>query len=219
MRKNCFDSLYQFFTKTAKCSQTNHYGLPIYYCSHTSCNKGYICSQCLTEDPEHFSNHVKHFITLDTKKNFFRFLEIPIENIEDSFSNNFMINSRNKFLNYNKDKINDVNSFYDYIKNQIILTINTNQKNNLIKDENIIGEYFNKNKEIKNKNNEYINNSIKDFIKNDDKHQIINLMNKIKPYINQKNNEIKEKDKINDINNLLNEEIPKLIEKCMNIFI
>ena len=128
MRKNCFDSLYQFFTKTAKCSQTNHYGLPIYYCSHTSCNKGYICSQCLTEDPEHFSNHVKHFITLDTKKNFFRFLEIPIENIEDSFSNNFMINSRNKFLNYNKDKINDVNSFYDYIKNQIILTINTNPK-------------------------------------------------------------------------------------------
>ena len=219
MRKNCFDLLYQYFLKNAKCSQTNHFGVPIYYCSQNSCNKGYICSQCLTEDPEHFSNHVKNFIALDTRKNFFRFLEIPIDNIEESYTNNFIMNSRNKFLNLNKDKINDVNSFYDYIKNLIIMIINNNQKNNLIKDENIIGEYFNTKTGIKNKNNEFINNAIKDFINNDDKHEIINLINQIKPRLNQKNNEIKEKDKLNDINNLLSKEIPILIEKCMNILI
>ena len=218
MRKNYFDALYQYFAKNSKCSKSNHYSIPIYFCSHSSCNKGYICSQCLTEDPEHFSNHVKHFIALDSKKNFFRFLDIPIENIEESYSNNnFILNSRNKFLNLNKDKIFDVNSFYDYIKNQIILTINNNQKNNLIKDENDIGEYYNKKKEIKNKNNEFINNSIKDFIKNDDKHQIINLMSQIKPCLNLKISETNEKDKLNDINNLLSEEIPKIIDKCINI--
>ena len=218
MRKNYFDALYQYFAKNSKCSKNNHYSMPIYFCSHSSCNKGYICSQCLTEDPEHFSNHVKHFIALDSKKNFFRFLDIPIENIEESYSNNnFILNSRNKFLNLNKDKIFDVNSFYDYIKNQIILTINNNQKNNLIKDESDIGEYYNKKKEIKNKNNEFINNSIKDFIKNDDKHQIINLMNQIKPCLNLKITETNEKDKLNDINNLLSEEIPKIIDKCINI--
>ena len=218
MRKNYFDALYQYFAKNSKCSKSNHYSIPIYFCSNSSCNKGYICSQCLTEDPEHFSNHVKHFIALDSKKNFFRFLDIPIENIEESYSNNnFILNSRNKFLNLNKDKIFDVNSFYDYIKNQIILTINNNQKNNLIKDENDIGEYYNKKKEIKNKNNEFINNSIKDFIKNDDKHQIINLMSQIKPCLNLKISETNEKDKLNDINNLLSEEIPKIIDKCINI--
>ena len=217
MRINYFDALYQYFTKNSKCSNMNHFGIPIYYCSNNLCDKGYICSQCLTEDPDHFTNHVKYFLYLDTKKNFFRFLEIPIDNNEESFTNNFKLNSRNKFLSFNKEKIYDVGSFYDYIKCQIAITINNNQKNNLIKDENIIGEYYNKKKGIKTKNNEYINNSIKEFIKNDDKHQIINLINKIKPSLNQKSNEIKEKDKLNEINNILEEEIPKIIDKCMNI--
>ena len=216
MRKNCFDTLYQFFTKNAKCLQSNHYGDPIYYCSEDSCKKGYICSQCLTEDPEHFSNHVKNFIAIDTKKNFFRFLQIPIDNFEDSFTNNFILNSRNNFF-INKEKINDSSSFYDYIKNQINLAINNNQKNNLLKDENFLDQYFNKRKGIKNKNNEYINNSINEFIKKNDKHQILNLMNKIKPTLNKKNNEVSEKDKLNDINRLISEEIPIIIKKCLNI--
>ena len=215
MKKNCFDLLYQYFTKNAKCSETNHYGVPIYYCSHNSCNKGYICSQCLTEDPEHFSNHVKHFITLDSRKNFFKFLEIPIDNIEESFTSNFMINSRSKL--FNKDKINDVNSFYEYIKSQIVTIINNNQKNNLIRNENLLSDYYSKKKGIKNKNNEYINNTIKEFIKKDDKHKIINLMNDIKPYFEKKENKITEKDKLNNINNIIEEEIPKIIEKCLNI--
>lgn len=215
MKKNCFDLLYQYFTKNAKCSETNHYGVPIYYCSQNSCNKGYICSQCLTEDPEHFSNHVKHFITLDSRKNFFKFLEIPIDNIEESFTSNFMINSRSKL--FNKDKINDVNSFYEYIKSQIVTIINNNQKNNLIRNENLLSDYYSKKKGIKNKNNEYINSTIKEFIKKDDKHKIINLMNDIKPYFEKKENKITEKDKLNNINNIIEEEIPKIIEKCLNI--
>jgi hypothetical protein len=215
MKKNCFDLLYQYFTKNAKCSETNHYGTPIYYCSHDSCNKGYICSQCLTEDPEHFSNHVKHFITLDTRKNFFKFLEIPIDNIEESFTTNFMINSRNKL--FNKDKINDVNSFYEYIRNQIIYAVNNNQKNNLIRNENMLSDYYNTKNGIKNKNNEYINNAIKEFIKKNERHKIINLMNDIKPYLERKDNKITEKDKLNSINNIIDEEIPKIIEKCLNI--
>ena len=215
MKKNCFDLLYQYFTKNAKCSETNHYGVPIYYCSQNNCNKGYICSQCLTEDPEHFSNHVKHFITLDTRKNFFKFLEIPIDNIEESFTSNFIINSRNKL--FNKDKINDVNSFYEYIKNQIIYAVNNTQKNNLIRNENLLSDYYNTKKGIKNKNNEYINNKIKEFIKKDDRHKIISLMNDIKPYLDKKDNKITEKDKLKSINNIINEEIPKVIEKCLNI--
>ena len=216
MRKNCFDALYQFFTKNAKCLNNNHYGIPIYYCSENSCNKGYICSQCLTEDPEHFQNHFKHFIALDTRKNFFRFLQIPIDNFEESFTNNFIINSRNKFFT-NKEKINDANSFYDYLKNQIISTINNNQKSNLLKDENCLAQYLNKTKKIKNKKNEFINNSINEFIKKNNKHDIINLINQIKPNLNQKSNEVTEKDKLNDINKLISTEIPVIIQKCLNI--
>ena len=216
MRKNCFDALYQFFTKNAKCLNTNHYGIPIYYCSENTCNKGYICSQCLTEDPEHFQNHFKHFIALDTRKNFFRFLQIPLDSFEESFANNFIINSRNKFFT-NKEKINDANSFYDYIKNQIISTINNNQKNNLLKDENCLIQYLKKTKGIKNRKNEFINNSINEFIKKNNKHDIINLMNQIMPNLNQKSNEITEKDKLNDINKLISAEIPVIIEKCLNI--
>ena len=216
MRKNCFDALYQFFTKNAKCLNTNHYGIPIYYCSENTCNKGYICSQCLTEDPEHFQNHFKHFIALDTRKNFFRFLQIPIDSFEESFANNFIINSRNKFFT-NKEKINDANSFYDYLKNQIISTININQKSNLLKDENCLAQYLNKTKKIKNKKNEFINNSINEFIKKNNKHDIINLINQIKPNLNQKSNEVTEKDKLNDINKLISTEIPVIIQKCLNI--
>jgi len=217
MRKNCFDALYQFFTKNAKCLNTNHYGIPIYYCSENTCNKGYICSQCLTEDPDHFQNHFKHFIALDTRKNFFRFLQIPIENnFDESFTNNFIINPRNKFFT-NKEKINDANSFYDYLKNQIILTINNNQKSNLLKDENCLAQYLNKTKKIKNKKTEFINNSINEFIKKNNKHDIINLINQIKPHLNQKGNEITEKDKLNEINKLISTEIPVIIQKCLNI--
>ena len=217
MKNNCFDTLYYYFTKNSKCSDKNHYGLPIYYCSENLCNKGYICSQCLTEDPEHFSCHVKNFIALDSKKNFFRFFEIPIDNFDESYNNSYILNSRNKFLNFNKEKINSVSSFYDYIKNQISIILSQNQKNNLIKEENILDEYYNKKKGIKNKNNEYINKAIKDFIKINEKNKIVDLMNQIKPFLSQKNNEIKEKDKLNIINNLLSEEISKLIEKCWNI--
>ena len=219
MKNNCFDTLYYYFTKNSKCSDKNHFGLPIYYCSENLCKKGYICSQCLTEDPEHFSNHVKYFIALDSKKNFFRFFDISIDNLDESYNNNFILNSRNKFFNFNREKINSVNSFYDYLKNQISVILINNQKNNLIKEENTFDEYYNKKKGIENKNSEFINKSIKDFIKINEKNKIVDLIKQIKPFLNKKNNEVTEKDKLNIINNLLSEEIAKLIEKCWTIFL
>ena len=73
---NIFTNLYQFFILNSKCISSEHHGTPIYFCSEQNCNKYYICSQCLTEDTEHFSQHVKYFIALDNKKNFFNYFDI-----------------------------------------------------------------------------------------------------------------------------------------------
>ena len=217
MQKSSFDTIYQYFTSKAnKCNCPNHLGIPIYYCSEPSCQKQYICSECLTEEPEHFTLHVKYFIPLDTKKNFFKFFQIPLEEIEEQQYSYFMKPLRSKLL-FNKDKISDVNSFYEYIKNQIDFNLNLNKKNYMLRDEKTISDYYSNKKNYEQKNNDFINNNIKDFIKKNDKHQISNFINKIKPALIQSNSNCNDKEKLDKINNLLNNEISILLEKCLKI--
>ena len=216
---NIFTNLYQFFILNSKCISKEHHGTPIYFCSEQNCNKNYICSQCLTEDTEHFSQHVKYFIALDNKKNFFNYFDI---NFFDNNINDYEININDiknlKNILSNK-KINNSKNFYDYIKEYINNAFNEAIQNNFLNEKNIIEKYITKEKDKNNKINEFINNKIMEFIKKNEKKKINELIQKIKPYINYINYKEKEKIKFEKINLLLNEELKKLIEKCINIFI
>ena len=216
---NIFTNLYQFFILNSKCISKEHHGTPIYFCSEQNCNKYYICSQCLTEDTEHFSQHVKYFIALDNKKNFFNYFDI---NFFDNNINDYEININEiknlKNILSNK-KINNSKNFYDYIKEYINNAFNEAIQNNFLNEKNIIEKYITKEKDKNNKINEFITNKIMEFIKKNEKKKINELIQKIKPYINYINYKEKEKIKFEKINLLLNEELKKLIEKCINIFI
>ena len=224
MKSNIFTNLYQYFILNSKCPSKNHYGIPIYFCSHESCDKGYICSQCLTEDTEHFSQHVKNFIALDTKKNFFNFFGIDnldINLYDFEFNLNYLKNSEN--LKHNK-KITEARNLYEYIKENINNIFNDNTKNNFFENKNLIEKYLANEKEKEKKINEFIYNKINSFIKNNNKHKIIELIEEIKPYLNyikekNKTKELKEKAKLEKINSIISEELPKIIIKCINIFI
>ena len=216
---NIFTNLYQFFILNSKCISKEHHGTPIYFCSEQNCNKNYICSQCLTEDTEHFSQHVKYFIALDNKKNFFNYFDINFfdNNINDyEIKINDIKNLKNILSN---KKINNSKNFYDYIKEYINNAFNEAIQNNFLNEKNIIEKYITKEKDKNNKINEFINNKIMEFIKKNEKKKINELIQKIKPYINYINYKEKEKIKFEKINLLLNEELKKLIEKCINIFI
>ena len=226
MKTNILNNLYQYFILNSKCSSKNHFGKPIYFCSQESCNKGYICSQCLKEDTEHFSQHVKNFIALDTKKNFFNFF--ALNNLDtNSYDNNdfdFNINYLKKSENFKHKKIiTEAKYFYEYIKEYIENNFNNNSKNNFVENKNLIEEYITNEKEKERKINDFINNKINSFIKKDDKHKIIELIEQIKPYINclnekNKTKELRQKNKLEKIDSLLNDELKKIIEKCIKIF-
>ena len=217
MKTNILNNLYQYFILNSKCSSKNHFGKPIYFCSQESCNKGYICSQCLKEDTEHFSQHVKNFIALDTKKNFFNFF--ALNNLDtNSYDNNdfdFNINYLKKSENYKHKKIiTEAKYFYEYIKEYIENNFNNNSKNNFVENKNLIEEYITNEKEKERKINDFINNKINSFIKKDDKHKIIELIEQIKPYINclnekNKTKELRQKNKLEKIDSLLNDELKK----------
>ena len=226
MKTNILNNLYQYFILNSKCSSKNHFGKPIYFCSQESCNKGYICSQCLKEDTEHFSQHVKNFIALDTKKNFFNFF--ALNNLDtNSYDNNdfdFNINYLKKSENFKHKKIiTEAKYFYEYIKEYIENIFNNNSKNNFAENKNLIEEYITNEKEKERKINDFINNKMNPFIKKDDKHKIIELIEQIKPYINclnekNKTKELRQKNKLEKIDSLLNDELKKIIEKCIKIF-
>ena len=221
MKSNIFTNLYQYFILNSKCPSKNHFGTSIYFCSEQSCNKGYICSQCLKEDTEHFSQHVKYFIPLDSKKNFFSCLGLENSDINiNDFDYNYLKNP--KILCQNK-KICDGNNFYENIKEYIMNIFNDNTKNNFFENKNIIENYIVKNKEKEKKLNEFINNKINGFINKNDKYKINELIEQIKPYVNylnekNKKKEFNEKNKSEKIISFLNEEIPKLITQCINIY-
>ena len=224
MKSNILNNLYQYFILNSKCLIKNHYGTPIYFCSNQTCNKGYICSQCLTEDTEHFTQHVKNFIALDTKKNFFNYFGIENSDINLSdfeYNLNYLKKSNN--YKYNK-KLIDSKNLYEYIKERIINICHDNSKKFYSENKNKIDKYINNEKEKEKQINEFINDKINVFIKKNDKYKINELIEQIKPYINylkEKNKTMtfNEKNKFEKIDLLLNEEIPKIIEKCTNIYI
>jgi len=216
MNSNIFTNLYQCFIQNSKCISKEHHGMPIYFCSEENCNKYYICSQCLTEDTEHFSQHVKYFIALDTKKNFFNFFDINhLEKSTNEFDINNLRNKKN--ISFNK-KINNSKNFFGCVKEYInSIFIDLAQKQN-----NMIENFITKEKEKCDKINEFISNKINEFIAKNEKKKINELMQRIKPYINYVNylkNNNKEKIKLDKINSLINEELKTLIEKCINIYI
>ena len=81
------DKLYNYMK--GECNNSNHTGKAIYYCINKNCKDRYLCSECLIENIEHFTLHLKTLIPLDTKSKFMKFLDLTGVNV---FSKNDNIN-------------------------------------------------------------------------------------------------------------------------------
>ena len=110
------ENLYEFMR--GECNNKTHTGKAIYYCLKSECNKKYLCSECLIEDVEHFTNHLKTLVPLDNKLKFWKFLDLG---------------DLNDILN-NGDELRDqVREIYSQIKNKCVTYIDEHMENNLDK--------------------------------------------------------------------------------------
>ena len=112
-----FNQLYNYFySLNTKCS--NHSSRAIYFCSEETCDKSYICSECLIEDPEHFARHYKYLIPVDDKRKFYKYLNFPLDNVV-------------KQLTPSKKQIN-IDEFYEQIKQKICSIIDEHKTKNCL---------------------------------------------------------------------------------------
>jgi hypothetical protein len=108
------EKLYEFIQ--GECNNHNHSGKAIYYCLRSDCEKKYLCSECLIEDIEHFTNHLKSLVPLDNKSKFWKFLDLG------------------DFNDTNTSAIRDqVKDIYSKIKNKCIAYIDEHMANNFEK--------------------------------------------------------------------------------------
>jgi hypothetical protein len=110
------EKLYEFMK--GECNNTNHSGKAIYFCLNNQCEKKYLCSECLIEDVEHFTNHLKTLVPLDNKAKFSKFLDLG------DFKE---INTSNSGVR------DEVRQIYSKIKDKCISYIDEHMENNFEK--------------------------------------------------------------------------------------
>jgi hypothetical protein len=141
-----------------KCSYTTHSGIAIYFCISKTCDNRYLCSECIIESLEHFTNHVKSLLPLDNKSKFIKFLNLTPGGI---IPDNQVINT--------KDKIAE---FYAQIKQKVSEAIDKHIAENI--DKLCKGNNFNP-KEFCDKTYLEVNKEIENFINKNDKSQFCQL--------------------------------------------
>jgi hypothetical protein len=123
------DKLYEFMK--GECNNKTHTGRAIYYCLKYECSKKYLCSECLIEDVEHFTNHLKTLVPLDNKSKFCKFLDIA--DLKEVKSN----------TNEIEDMVRDI---YSQIKNKCINYIDEHHFNTSCEINKTIENFINQNK-------------------------------------------------------------------------
>ena len=118
---NIYDNLYDFMK--GHCLDSTHSGDAIFFCLQDECDSRYLCSECLIENPVHFTEHMKCFLPIDNKIKFMKFTNL--HQLEAKNLNN-LISLNDKF---DIEKIkpiveNNFQAFYEKLKHQIILIIN-----------------------------------------------------------------------------------------------
>ena len=156
-----FNQLYNYFySLNTKCS--NHSSRAIYFCSEETCDKSYICSECLIEDPEHFARHYKYLIPVDDKRKFYKYLNFPLDNVV-------------KQLTPSKKQIN-IDEFYEQIKQKICSIIDEHKTKNCLQLKEEMNNKSNSNIDEQQSNYQKLSNMINEFIANDNKHEIQKLV-------------------------------------------
>jgi hypothetical protein len=160
-----------------RCNYESHSGTAIYFCIYKTCHERYLCSECLIERVEHFTNHVKNLIPLDNKSKFTKTLNLT----NTTRQNNFDLDIKDKIAN-----------LYNEIKESINTAVDKHMKINL---ENLCEAMNNK---IGSKNNANgnettkaeVNKEIETFINYKDKSTFNELLEALSSKLNKLNEQI-----------------------------
>ncbi len=189
------NNLYEFFIKNSLCS--SHKSLSIYFCSDLNCKLGYICSECLIQNPNHFQKHLAYLIPVENKEKFFKYLKFPVKKIINEIS-------------IEKNEIN-IEKFYDEIKIKITNLIDKHKIQKGFEIQNLINKFYSK--ENVNLNEEF-NNKIKKFIENGNKHEIQTFIKSLENIIREMN----EKENVKKLNDDIENDIESIINKNLKSY-
>ena len=165
------NNLYDFYhIKNSLCS--SHKSPAIYFCSDLNCKLGYICSECLIQNPNHFQKHLAYLIPVENKEKFFKYLKFPIKNVINEIS---IKNEKNEIK---------IDEFYNEIKIKINNLIDKHKIQKGFEIQNLINKFYSK--ENVNLNEEF-NNKIKKFIENGNKHEIQTFIKSLENIIREMN--------------------------------
>jgi hypothetical protein len=119
--------LYLFMKE--KCSKLQHSGEAIYYCVNEVCNNDdrYLCSECMMDNPTHFSSHIKTLVPLDDETKFFKACDFLKQNKTIKI-NEIISDDKNLIANRNK-----LEKYYKDLKELISQLIDEHMKENLEK--------------------------------------------------------------------------------------
>lgn len=115
-----FDNLFNIFHKETKCNL--HSLKPLFYCTNASCSNDYLCSNCLSENDDHYTQHGNMFIPIDTKDKFLKHLNISL-NTETNENVNALISPTKE----------SIEQFYEVLKKKMIQVIDQHQQSNIDK--------------------------------------------------------------------------------------
>ena len=198
------NNLYDFYhIKNSTCS--SHKSPAIYFCSDMNCKLGYICSECLIQNPNHFQKHLAYLIPVDDKEKFFKYLKFPVKNVINEISN-----SKNEKTDINIDE------FYNEIKNKIVNLIDKHKIEKGFEIQNLINKYC-YSKEHINLAQEF-NNKIQKFIQNGNKHEIQTFIKSLENIIREITNEKENLNKKKNLDSDIEIDIESIINKNLKCF-
>jgi hypothetical protein len=166
-----------------KCSYLNHSGIAIYFCISKDCIDRYLCSECIIEQIDHFTNHIKSLLPLDNKSKFTKFINLTVPTTSQNNSNSHGI----------KDRVVD---FYTQLKETIDKVLDKHMNENIDKlchnIEEKEGGVIN-NKEATGEILQGVNKDIENFITNKDKTQFCDLYESIVAGVSKLNEKLNKK--------------------------
>jgi hypothetical protein len=103
------------------CGIPNHSGTAIYFCIAKQCHERYLCSECIIEKVDHFTNHIKTLVPLDNKSKFMKFLNI----------NNVFTSNPGSRDNVGLDVRDKLTNLYNEIRQEVNRAIDLHMKLNI----------------------------------------------------------------------------------------
>ena len=209
-------NLYKYMR--GNCNYSNHSGIAIYFCIEKECSNKYLCSECMIENPNHFTSHIKYFVPLDNKNKFCKFFDLnKILHKENDLGE--VISDNNNLEQYKEILIKFFGKLKEIILNEMELLISNNIDTYLKNHEEGIKEREKLNhKNSQNKISISISNQIDEFINKNDKEKFSELCSKLTESVKVEN-EISQDEECLLINNIkfnnqsINKKLNEIIEE------